>query len=489
LVKGTIKEILVDIIFDQLIPQFSILARDSATVAKNESAVSLRGILTRFDILRCELGIIDHSAFIGDSSFTTSSFLDILYGIVDHGLSIISASQENSVESVSLLVDCSIKVAMKDLFFYFKTQIYDNEVETPYLMEEISQSAERLITICEAIISADESDGLSLPLGLKFSCVNNLMTMLIFYNSNIAKKIGKHRVLSEMVQGQIGQIIEKSLISFAILPLKSSSYFYELTGKGIDEGEMKLAIQEEILKSLVYYMQLLNHSLISPKYGSLFLKYFGLSDVEHENDLSDSGIILTAKPVLMTMFGKTWNSISEMVIKSTLSQQFKDLVVNRIMDHVSEERMDSLCRFLFKGVDAALGLYLSGVIHSLDQVRNLAKLIVSHLKGWPKYMEDSRNENLISLQSSIFASFSKSCNNLIMHIDAFKKMDASSNRRLSLVSDISINDDDEKVRLIQCQRDSLEEINPVWQILGGIGGAIRHGFDSIGVGFSQFDEL
>jgi hypothetical protein len=252
---------------------------------------------------------------------------------------------------------------------------------------------------------------------------------------------------------------------------------------------MKLAIQQEILKSLVYYMQLLNHSLISPKYGSLFLKYFGLSDAEHENDLSESGIILTTKPVLIAMFGKTWNSISEMVIKSTLNQQFLDLVVNRTMDHTSEERMDSLCRFLFKGVDAALGLYFSGIIHSLDQARNLAKLVVSHLKRWPKYMEDSRNENLISLQSFIFSSFSKSCNNLIMHIDAFDKMEAGSKRRLSMVSDISIHDDEEKKALVQCQRESLEEINAVWQILGGIGGAIRHAFDSIGVGFSQFDEL
>jgi hypothetical protein len=311
------------------------------------------------------------------------------------------------------------------------------------------------------------------------------MTMIIFYNSNISKKIGSPRVLSEMVQGQMGQIIEKALISFAILPLQPYSYFYELEEKGIDQGEMKLAIQQEILKSLVYYMQLINHSFITPKHGSLFLKYFGLIDAVHENESSDSGIMITTKPAITTMFGEKWNTISEMVIKAALGQKFKDFI-SQTMDHESEQVMDSICRFLFKGVDASLELYLSGVIHSLDPVRNLAKLIVSHLKHWPKHMEDSRNENLISLQSALFKFFSKSCSNLIMHINSFTKMDKA-NRRQSMVSDISINDDE--VRLLVCQRNSLEEVNAAWQILGAIGGGIRHAFDAIGVGFSQFDDL
>lgn len=73
-----------------------------------------------------------------------------------------------------------------------------------------------------------------------------------------------------------------------------------------------------------------------------------------------------------------------------------------------------------------------------------------------------------------------------MHINSFTKMDKA-NRRQSMVSDISINDDE--VRLLVCQRNSLEEVNAAWQILGAIGGGIRHAFDAIGVGFSQFDDL
>lgn len=457
--------------------------------SKVESSVSLRGILTRFDVLRCEIGITDYTSFLGDSSFKNSSLVTILHGIIDKCLSMLSVSEgleESSVESLSFLIDQSIKVSIKDLFFFFKNQVYDQEVENKNLYEEISQNAERLIAICEAIITSDDSDGLKLPLGLKFSCVNNLTTLLIFFNSNISHVGKSGRVMSEMVQCQIAQILEKSLISFGVLPLKSTSYFNELAEKRIDPGEMKLEIHQEILKSLVQYMQLLNHSIIGPKFGSVFLKYFSLSDPE--KDLNRV-TFLNSKPIIMNMFGKTWNELTEMVIKSLLNQKFKDVIAMRNIDEKSEEKLNSMCRFIFRGLDAALELYLTDVIQSLDPVRCLAKTIISQIKNWPKYMENGRNENLIALQSSIYTYFSKSCSNLIANIDSFTKMDVRSNRRLSIVSDLTFDYDDGKAISIQCRRTSLEEINAVWPILGGIGGAMRHAFDTIGIGFSQFGDM
>ena len=487
-VKETIKDILIEMIFDQLIPQYEILAGDSEISSKLESAVSLRGVLIRFDILRCELGIQDYISLIGDSSFTKNSFLSILHGIIDKCLSMLTVSadlNENDVENLALLVDYSIKVAMKDQFFYFKAQC-DNQADDEKSFAESTRNVERLIAICEAVITSDESDGMELPLGLKFASIYNLMTLFIFFNSGISQKTGSNRLLSEMVQNKMVQTLEKSIIALSVLNFKPTSFFKVLIEKGIDQNEMKLEIHQELFKSVLHFMQFLNHSLISSKFGAIFPKYFGLSDLEDETGLISS---LNTKPLIMTLFGKTWNSLTEMLMKSVLIQQFQELMTKKKYDDIFEEKVDSLCHFLFGGVDAALDLYLSGVTGSLEPARSLTKLIINQLKMWPKYLQESSNERLIELQSSVFAFFTKSCHNLVFYLNAFQKSDSKSNKSYSIISDLTITNDQEKPLSINCRKNSMEEINSVWEILGAIGGVLRQSFDSIGIGFAQFDEL
>jgi hypothetical protein len=78
---------------------------------------------------------------------------------------------------------------------------------------------------------------------------------------------------------------------------------------------------------------------------------------------------------------------------------------------------------------------------------------------------------------------------LVFYLNAFQKSDSKSNKSYSIISDLTITYDQEKPLSINCRKNSMEEINSVWEILGAIGGVLRQSFDSIGIGFGQFDEL
>ena len=473
--RKCIDDIFSEVLHNQFLPQFEKISLESSLNDKIESIMNLRNSLCRFDILRCELGLTDcTTSFKGKEDI---GFLSRLYSIIDMCLSILNNSckiETSKNHHCSLLIDLAIKVAMKDIFFNCKSAVNYDVKESGSLYDGIASNTERLIDICEAIITSDESDNMDIKFGLKFACLNNLMALLLFFNSNISHKCVKQRFLSEMVQSQVCQIIERAVFMFGVMEIRETSFYKVLVEKGLAQVEMKLQCQKEIITSLVHLVQLVNHSLMDIKFCSVYLAFFGFSSS-------------VSNPILPYLFGKSWNELTENLLKASMYKKFSTIDTNRIFYY--EGWCESISEFIFKGLNTSISFYCSGMIMNLDTIQEQVKLIISQFKFWAKLAVNEKYRKLLHLNASISKEFSNTCKNVILYMKAFETQNLESSRRWSMISELSSANDFKNKRIISCDRTSFDEVTAIWKIMGAIGGAMQRIFISLNMELFEFEEL
>ena len=494
-VATKINGLFAEILTEQILANYSILhnPKTRKDIADSDTIMSLRNGLSRLCVLWNQSERDDIARLLSDSMScdSISSFRELMDGIVDLGLSKLSQIEEESdpmVFAASFMVNSAIEVMSLDSLTTLKKLYKEHKDDTTpvparndFSVKQALERAGRLVDICEAILTGDDSDDIMLTIGFKMSSLKFVATLYLFMNGEMSRVLPSRRAAPEMVQLKASEVLERGLISLSIMDMNAEPLEN-------DKGPSRNTITKELGSHLCQEMfvivtdlaKLVLHGVFEPKHVAALFKYFGLAEELGNESVGNS---LQTAPV-MYMFGDAWNTLATTVGKAVLGNHLAtSLKMLRVDDRNYLTRLEDLVEktvaFMFGGIEQALDLYFSGLIASLDPAQDLAKFVIAQMKMWPGIFFSKKSDGFMVLQSVLVQCFRRACDGLLERMVTFQKSDANANRRYSVISDLTMRSDSGMMVNATCKLSTMTDVNATWKIWGAVGGMIQQLLDEL----------
>jgi hypothetical protein len=424
---------------------------------------------------------------LSDADSPFSTWHELANGVVDVGLVTLNAAKNEDSEALGKETSLMIASALEFMFFvsfwglgatYEARKTEDSEhSQEAFTLDQTN----RLIDICEAIVIGEDSDEISFLLGLKIFAVEKLTTLYTLMNGEVSTFIKAPRTPPEMVQSKISLVMERALIALCLLDVKAEAFddFEEdAVTCQLSVGDADL-IHRKVISMASQLAQLVMGGIVVPSHGVLILKYFGLSDTPAQKNVASSIQVMPSTCV----FGETWNAISSAVAKETLTSKLaKRLEQLDSKDQDFQDRLtdllDATSGFVFQSIGQALELYFSGLVTSLDPVLDLTKMLMPKIKTWPTLLDSKKRLVCSALKTVLVTLLTDACQNLVDRMETFDRSKAKTNRRYSVISDLTMHSENGTAP-VTCKLSNWSEVNAVWKIWGAMGGLIRHILDAL----------
>lgn len=476
-----VKELLGQIVSSQIVPAYDELRYES-TESKSDACLHLHHALQRLSFLTSHTDLHAMDAALSDVDSPFSTWYELANGVVDVGLLTLTAAKNEDFEALSKDTSRMIASALEFMFFLSFWGLSAAYVTRKMDGSEHSQETvtldqtNRLIDICEAIVTGEDSDEIAFHLGLKLFAIKKLTALYIMMNSDVSTFTKSPRTPPEMVQAKISLVIERALIAVCLLDVQAESFddFKEDAKMCPLFVQSAASMRKEILTIASQLGQLLIAGILVPSKGVLMLKYYGLSDTPAQKNVTSS---IQVTPTTCA-FGEKWNIISSAAAKETLTSnlvkrlELLDFKDRNFPDRL-EELLESTSGFVFQSIGQALELYFSGLVPSLDPVLDLTKMLMPFIKTWPTLLKSNKSVLCSALKNVLVTLLADACQNLVDRMVTFDRSEAKTNRRYSVISDLSMYSENGTAP-VTCKLATWSEVNAVWKIWGAMGGLIHH---------------